>query len=80
MVSIAVAAKVAAILDPALPQTETISRQLEGAAPAMGLKLQILKASTSDEINAAKRWPRPLHSRNYPNGGLLCALRLPPTS
>jgi putative ABC transport system substrate-binding protein len=47
------AAKVAAILDPALPQTETTSRQLESAAPAMGLKLQILKASTSDEINAA---------------------------
>ena len=47
------AAKVAAILDPALPQTETISQQLEAAAPAMGLKLQILKASTSGEINAA---------------------------
>ena len=47
------AAKVAAILDPALPQTETILRQLEAAAPAMGLKLQILKASTSGEINAA---------------------------
>ena len=47
------AAKVAAILDPALPQTETTSRQLEAAGPAMGLKLQILKASTSGEINAA---------------------------
>jgi putative ABC transport system substrate-binding protein len=47
------AAKVAAILDPALPQTETISQQLEAAAPTMGLKLQILKASTSGEINAA---------------------------
>jgi putative ABC transport system substrate-binding protein len=47
------AAKVAAILDPALPQTETTLRELEAAAPAMGLKLQILKASTSGEINAA---------------------------
>jgi putative ABC transport system substrate-binding protein len=47
------ATKVAAILDPALPQTETILRELEAAAPAMGLKLQILKASTSGEINAA---------------------------
>jgi putative ABC transport system substrate-binding protein len=47
------AAKVAAILDPALPQTETTSQQLEAAAPAMGLKLQILIASTSGEINAA---------------------------
>ena len=47
------AAKVAVILDPALPQTETQLRQLEAAAPAMGLKLQILKASTSAEINDA---------------------------
>src|SRR5215471_1624577 len=47
------AAKVAAILDPALPQNETTLRELETAAPAMGLKLQILKASTSGEINAA---------------------------
>jgi putative ABC transport system substrate-binding protein len=47
------AAKVAAILDPALPQTETTLRELEAAARAMGLKLQILKASTSGEINAA---------------------------
>jgi putative ABC transport system substrate-binding protein len=47
------AAKVAAILDPALPQTETTSRQLEAAAPAMGLKLQTLRASTSGEIDAA---------------------------
>jgi putative ABC transport system substrate-binding protein len=47
------AAKVAAILDPALPQTETTLRELEAAASAMGLKLQILKASTSGEINAA---------------------------
>jgi putative ABC transport system substrate-binding protein len=47
------AAKVAVILDPALPQTETLLRQLQAAAPAMGLKLQIFKASTSGEINAA---------------------------
>jgi len=47
------AAKVAAILDPTLPQTETTLRELEAAASAMGLKLQILKASTSGEINAA---------------------------
>jgi putative ABC transport system substrate-binding protein len=47
------AAKVAAILDPALPMTEATLRGLEAAASAMGLKLQILKASTSGEINAA---------------------------
>jgi len=47
------AAKVATIIDPALPQNETTLRELETAAPAMGLKLQILKASTSGEINAA---------------------------
>src|SRR5215472_9245709 len=47
------AAKVAAILDPTLPQTETTLRELEAAASAMGLKLQILKASTSGEINTA---------------------------
>jgi len=47
------ATKVAVILDPALPQTETQLRQLEGAAPAMGLKLQLLKTSTSGEINDA---------------------------
>ena len=47
------AAKVAAILDPVLPQTDTTLRELEAAASAMGLKLQILKASTSGEINAA---------------------------
>jgi putative tryptophan/tyrosine transport system substrate-binding protein len=47
------AANVAVLLDPVLPQSETILRQLEVAAPAMGLKLQVLKASTSGEINAA---------------------------
>jgi putative ABC transport system substrate-binding protein len=47
------AAKVAAILDPVLPQTDTTLRELEAAASAMGLKLQILKASTSGEINSA---------------------------
>jgi putative ABC transport system substrate-binding protein len=47
------ATKVAVMLDPALPQTETQLRQLEAAAPAMGLKLQLLKTSTSGEINDA---------------------------
>jgi putative ABC transport system substrate-binding protein len=47
------AAMVAAILDPALPQTGTQSQQLEAAALAIGLKLQIVKTSTSGEINDA---------------------------
>src|SRR5262249_5697667 len=47
------AVKVAVLLDPAVPQAEATSRELETAASAMGLKLQILKVSTSGEINAA---------------------------
>ena len=46
------ATKVAVIVDPVLPQSETTLRELEAAASAMRLKLQILKASTSGEINA----------------------------
>src|SRR5262249_39923098 len=34
-------------------QTEAVSGELEAAAPAMGLKLQVLKVRTSGEINAA---------------------------
>jgi putative ABC transport system substrate-binding protein len=47
------ATKVAVIVDPVLPQSETTLRELEAAASAMRLKLQILKASTSGEINTA---------------------------
>jgi putative ABC transport system substrate-binding protein len=44
---------VAVLVDPATPPTETTLRELEVAAPAIGLQLQILKASNSGEINAA---------------------------
>jgi putative ABC transport system substrate-binding protein len=47
------AAKLAVLVDPAVPSTETALRELEGAAGAMGLRVQILNASNSNEINAA---------------------------
>jgi len=72
------AGKVAVILDPALPQNETTLRELETAAPAMGLKLEILKASTGGEINAAfaalaQERPDALF---VPNGALFDARRV----
>ena len=47
------AVKVAVLVDPAVPPTETALRAVEGAADAMGLRIQILNASSSSEINAA---------------------------
>jgi ABC-type uncharacterized transport system substrate-binding protein len=47
------AVKVAVLVDPAVPPTETALRELEGAADAMGLRIRILNASSSSEINAA---------------------------
>ena len=47
------AVKVAVLVDPAVPPTETALREVEGAADAMGLRIQILNASSSSEINAA---------------------------
>jgi putative ABC transport system substrate-binding protein len=47
------AVKVAVLVDPAVPPTETALRAVEGAADAMRLRLQILNASSSSEINAA---------------------------
>jgi putative ABC transport system substrate-binding protein len=46
-------AKVAVLVDPAVPATTTTLRDLEPAARALGLQLQVLNASTSGEINAA---------------------------
>ena len=47
------AAKVAVLVDPAAPPTETTLRDVEVAARALGLRFQILKAGTSREIDAA---------------------------
>jgi putative ABC transport system substrate-binding protein len=48
------AARVAVLVNPANPATaETTSRDLEAAARAIGLHVQVLKASTSREIDAA---------------------------
>jgi putative ABC transport system substrate-binding protein len=46
------AAKVAVLVDPAVPPTETTLRELEAAADPMGVRIQVLNASTSREINA----------------------------
>jgi putative ABC transport system substrate-binding protein len=47
------AVKVAVLVDPAVPPTETALREVEGAARTMGLRIQVLNASSSSEINAA---------------------------
>jgi ABC-type uncharacterized transport system substrate-binding protein len=46
------ATRVAVLVNPANPATETTLRDLEPAARAMGLQLQVLRASTSREIDA----------------------------
>jgi putative tryptophan/tyrosine transport system substrate-binding protein len=45
--------KVAVLVDPTVPPTETALRDVEEAAGAMGLRMQILNASSSSEINEA---------------------------
>ena len=47
------AVKLAVIVDPLAPATETTLREVEAAAGATGLRIQIRNASTSREINAA---------------------------
>jgi putative ABC transport system substrate-binding protein len=47
------AVKVAVLLDPAVPPSASASREVEGAASAMGLRIQIFNASSSGEINTA---------------------------
>ena len=47
------ATRVAVLVNPANPATETTLRDVEPAARAMGLQLQVLQASTSREIDAA---------------------------
>ncbi|HVI66491.1 MAG TPA: ABC transporter substrate binding protein, partial [Bradyrhizobium sp.] len=47
------ATRVAVLVNPANPATETTLRDVEPAARAMGLQLQFLKAGTSREIDAA---------------------------
>jgi putative tryptophan/tyrosine transport system substrate-binding protein len=45
--------RVAALVNPTSPATETTVRDVEAAARAMGLQIQVLNASTSREIDAA---------------------------
>ena len=47
------ATRVAVLVNPANPATETTLRDVEPAARAMGLQLQVLKAGTNREIDAA---------------------------
>jgi ABC-type uncharacterized transport system substrate-binding protein len=47
------AVRVAALLNPANPNIETVARAVESAARAMGLQMQIFKAGTISEIDAA---------------------------
>ena len=47
------AVKVAVLVDPAVPPTETTLREVEAATGAMGVRIQVLNASNSGEINAA---------------------------
>jgi putative ABC transport system substrate-binding protein len=47
------AVHVAVLVNPASPAVETTLREVQEAAPALGLQLQILKASTIGEIDAA---------------------------
>jgi putative tryptophan/tyrosine transport system substrate-binding protein len=47
------ATRVAALVDPAFPLTESFVRDVETAANAMGLQIQIFNAKTNSEINLA---------------------------
>jgi putative ABC transport system substrate-binding protein len=47
------ATRVAALVNPAGPAPQTTLRDVEAAARAMGLQIQVLNAGTSREINAA---------------------------
>jgi putative tryptophan/tyrosine transport system substrate-binding protein len=47
------ASRVAVLINPASPAAEITMRDAEAAARAMGLQIQVLRASTSREINAA---------------------------
>jgi putative ABC transport system substrate-binding protein len=47
------AVRVAVLVNPANAQTETMLRDVEAAAPPIGLQIQIAKAGTAREIDAA---------------------------
>jgi putative tryptophan/tyrosine transport system substrate-binding protein len=47
------AARIAVLVDPAAPPTATTLGEVEAAARTMGLRIQVLNASTSSEINTA---------------------------
>ena len=85
------AARVAVLVNPAnAANTEITLREVEPAARAMGLQIQVLHASTSREIDAAftafcaraarrplRRWRRLLHQPACPIGPLGVAPRGP---
>ena len=47
------ATQIAVLVDPTAPVTETTVREVEAGAGAMGLRIRLLKARTSAEIDAA---------------------------
>ena len=47
------AVQIAVLVNPEAPVTETVLRELEGAAATTGLRIRVLKARSSGEINAA---------------------------
>ena len=47
------AVQIAVLVNPEAPVTETVLRELEGAAATIGLRIRVLKARSSGEINAA---------------------------
>jgi putative ABC transport system substrate-binding protein len=47
------ASSIAALVNPTNPNAETLSRNLQAAARALGLELQVLKASTERDIETA---------------------------
>ena len=47
------AVQIAVLVNPEAPVTETVLRELEDAAATIGLRIRVLKARSSSEINAA---------------------------
>src|SRR5262249_56816051 len=49
------AVRVGVLVDPRIPQTETVTRDVAAAASAIGLQIDVVEASESREIEAAFR-------------------------
>ena len=47
------AAEVAVLFNPKSPEAETVSRDVEAAAHAIGLQIHVLTASSESDIDAA---------------------------